>query len=110
MVNEMRGIEVRGSVLMGRNIGGVDGSNLGDGTCDGREMASLQWQNRSRRVCDCVKLGFTGDSGCSRHCTFKDGHSVDDVVFRGESTLCKVRVSELDSVGELLTLYILCDY
>ena len=49
-------------------------------------------------VCDFVKLVFSGSGGCIRHFACKDGHDVDDEVFWGERSSCKVRVSELNGV------------
>ena len=58
--SDMRGIEVRGcfivgkevgnvaSTTLGSEVGGVDGTTLGTGTGDGRAMESIHWKNRSR--------------------------------------------------------------
>ena len=61
MGSETLGIEVRGCVIVGGKVGGVDGTTIGDevvsvdgtplgsSTGDGREMEPLYWPNISQR-------------------------------------------------------------
>ena len=73
-----------------------------------------EWWNTSIgkyivEFCDCIKFDIAGNDRFIRHCKCQDVHGVDDVVFWGKRRLCEVRVSELDSVRELLALFIICD-
>ena len=57
-----------------------------------------------------MKLVVAGNVRRIRHFTVKYGHGVDDAIFWGERRLCGVKVSELDGVRELMTIFILFDY
>ena len=46
VVSEMRRMDIRGSVTVWDEVGGVDGRTLGSGTDNGRAMVSIHCPNR----------------------------------------------------------------
>ena len=87
MGSEMQGIEVRGHVIKGGEVGSVDGTTFGAGTGYVRAMGYLHFRNRSRRYVIASSWALQLTEGASVLCTCKDVNGMDDVEFWGERRL-----------------------